>query len=59
MSTATAPDVNFTALASNNTILTYNAKNLATSTSSTAIGLPASENIVVLIIDLLQANYTD
>lgn len=47
MSTATAPDVNFTALASNNTILTYNAKNLATSTSSTAIvGLPASENIV-------------
>ena len=47
MSTATAPDVNFTALASNNSILTYNAKNLATSTSSTAIvGLPASENIV-------------
>ena len=47
MYTATAPDVNFTALASNNTILTYNAKNLATSTSSTAIvGLPASENIV-------------
>ena len=47
MTVATAPDVNFTALASNNTILTYNARNLATSTSSTAIvGLPASENIV-------------
>ena len=37
MTVATAPDVNFTALASNNTILTYNARNLATSTSSTAI----------------------
>lgn len=42
-----ALNVNFTALASNNTILTYNARNLATSTSSTAIvGLPVSENIV-------------
>lgn len=42
-----APDVNFTALASNNTILTYNARNLNTATSTTAIiGLPMSENIV-------------
>ncbi|MCG9791256.1 DUF4394 domain-containing protein [Flavobacterium algicola] len=45
--TAVAPDVNFTALASNNTILTYNAKNLKTATSTMPIvGLPASENIV-------------
>jgi hypothetical protein len=44
---AQAPDVNFTALASNNTILTYNAQNLMTATSTTAIvGLPAAENIV-------------
>lgn len=42
-----APDVNFTALASNNTILTYNARNLNTATSTTAIvGLPNAENIV-------------
>ena len=42
-----APDVNFTALASNNTILTYNARNLSTPTSTTAIvGLPTSESIV-------------
>lgn len=42
-----APNVNFTALASNNTILTYNAQNLMTATSTTAIvGLPAAENIV-------------
>lgn len=42
-----APDVNFTALASNNTILTFNARNLATPTSTTPIvGLPASESIV-------------
>jgi hypothetical protein len=34
-------------LASNNTILTYNAQNLTTATSTTAIvGLPAAENIV-------------
>jgi hypothetical protein len=39
--------VNFTALASNNTILTYNAQNLMTATSTTAIvGLPPAENIV-------------
>ena len=44
---AQAPNVNFTALASNNTILTYNAQNLTTATSTTAIvGLPAAENIV-------------
>lgn len=42
-----APDVNFTALASNNTILTYNARNLSTPTSTTAIvGLPTSESII-------------
>ena len=42
-----APNVNFTALASNNTILTFNAQNLTTATSTTAIvGLPAAENIV-------------
>ena len=42
-----APDVNFTALASNNTILTFNARNLATPTSTTTIvGLPTSESIV-------------
>jgi hypothetical protein len=42
-----APNVNFTALASNNTILTYNAQNLMTATSTTAIvGLPSAENIV-------------
>ncbi|MBB1194802.1 hypothetical protein DNC80_14120 [Flavobacterium sp. SOK18b] len=47
MVAAVAPDVNFTALTSNNTILTYNARNLSTSTSSVAIvGLPTSENIV-------------
>jgi hypothetical protein len=52
--------MNFTALASNNTILTYNAKNLATSTSSTAIvGLPASENIVSIDYRPATANYTD
>jgi hypothetical protein len=44
---AQAPNVNFTALASNNTILTYNAQNLMTATSTTAIvGLPPAENIV-------------
>lgn len=42
-----APDVNFTALASNNTILTFNARNLGTPTSTTPIvGLAASETIV-------------
>lgn len=42
-----APNLNFTALASNNTILTYNAQNLMTATSTTAIvGLPPAENIV-------------
>ena len=42
-----APNVTFTALASNNTILTYNAQNLMTATSTTAIvGLPPTENIV-------------
>jgi hypothetical protein len=42
-----APDANFTALADNNTILTYNARNLGTAISTTVIvGLPASENIV-------------
>ncbi|MFV8368191.1 DUF4394 domain-containing protein [Flavobacterium sp. LB2R40] len=42
-----APDVNFTALASNNTILTFNARNLVTPTSTTPIvGLAASETIV-------------
>ena len=47
MSQAAAPNVNFTALASNNTILTYNAQNLMTATSTTAIvGLPPTENIV-------------
>ncbi|MDG2432756.1 DUF4394 domain-containing protein [Flavobacterium sp.] len=47
MTQATAPNVNFTALASNNTILTYNAQNLMTATSTTAIvGLPPAENIV-------------
>jgi hypothetical protein len=38
----------------NNTILTYNAQNLTTATSTTAIvGLPAAENNIVVIIDLL------
>lgn len=47
MSQTAAPNVNFTALASNNTILTYNAQNLMTATSTTAIvGLPPAENIV-------------
>ena len=47
MSQTAAPNVNFTALASNNTILTYNAQNLMTATSTTAIvGLPPTENIV-------------
>jgi hypothetical protein len=42
-----APDVNFTALTSSNTIATYNARNLNAATSTTAIvGLPASEQIV-------------
>ncbi len=42
-----APDVNFTALASNNTILTFNARNLGTPTSTTPIvGLAGSETIV-------------
>jgi hypothetical protein len=45
--TVTAPDVNFTALTSNNTIATYNARNLNAATTTTAIvGLPASEQIV-------------
>lgn len=45
--TVIAPDVNFTALASNNTILTFNARNLGTPTSTTPIvGLAASETIV-------------
>ncbi|MDI5886431.1 MULTISPECIES: DUF4394 domain-containing protein [Flavobacterium] len=47
MPTVLAPDVNFTALASNNTILTFNARNLGTPTSTTPIvGLAASETIV-------------
>ncbi|RYJ52673.1 DUF4394 domain-containing protein [Flavobacterium petrolei] len=42
-----APDVDFTALASNNTILTFNARNLATPITTTPIvGLPTSESIV-------------
>jgi hypothetical protein len=46
-SQAQVPNVTFTALASNNTILTYNAQNLMTATSTTAIvGLPTGENIV-------------
>ncbi|MFA9187060.1 DUF4394 domain-containing protein [Flavobacterium sp. FBOR7N2.3] len=42
-----APDVNFTALTNNNSIVKYNAKNLATPTSTNAIsGLPNGEKIV-------------
>ncbi|MES2573386.1 MAG: DUF4394 domain-containing protein [Bacteroidota bacterium] len=43
----TAPDVNFTALTNSNSIVKYNARNLATPTSTTAItGLPDGEKIV-------------
>lgn len=42
-----APDVNFTALTNSNSIVKYNAKNLAAPTSTTAIsGLPSGEKIV-------------
>ncbi|WP_269226836.1 DUF4394 domain-containing protein [Flavobacterium eburneipallidum] len=42
-----APDVNFTALTNTNAIVKYNARNLATPTSTTAItGLPSGEKIV-------------
>lgn len=45
--TPMAPDVNFTALTNTNSIVKYNAKNLATPTSTTAItGLPSGEKIV-------------
>lgn len=45
--TATAPDVNFTALTNSNSIVKYNAKNLAAPTATTAIsGLPSGEKIV-------------
>ncbi len=44
---ALAPDVNFTALANNNTIITYNALQLsAPITTVPIVGLPASETIV-------------
>lgn len=47
MMPVSAPDVNFTALASNNTILTFNARNLGTPITTTPIvGLPTSESIV-------------
>ncbi|MBC7847436.1 MAG: DUF4394 domain-containing protein [Flavobacterium sp.] len=42
-----APDVNFTALTNTNSIAKYNARNLATPTSTTTItGLPSGEKIV-------------
>lgn len=42
-----APDVNFTALTNSNSIVKYNAKNLATPISTTTItGLPSDEKIV-------------
>lgn len=42
-----APDVNFTALTNSNSIVKYNAKNLATPTSTTTItGLPSGEKII-------------
>ena len=42
-----APDVNFTALTNTNSIVKYNARNLASPTSTTAItGLPSGEKIV-------------
>ncbi|MEO7976665.1 DUF4394 domain-containing protein [Flavobacterium sp.] len=42
-----APDVNFTALTNSNSIVKYNAKNVATPISTTAItGLPSGEKIV-------------
>lgn len=44
---AVAPDVNFTALASNNTIITYNASTLRAPIATVPIvGLPTSERIV-------------
>lgn len=46
-SSTKAPDVNFTALTNTNTIVKYNAQNLATATSTTAItGLPSGEKII-------------
>lgn len=45
--TPMAPDVNFTALTNTNAIVKYNARNLTTPTSTTAItGLPSGEKIV-------------
>lgn len=45
--TPMAPDVNFTALTNTNSIVKYNARNLATPTSTTTItGLPSGEKIV-------------
>lgn len=42
-----APDVNFTALTNSNSIVKYNAKNLATPASTTTItGLPSGEKII-------------
>ncbi|MFA9192498.1 DUF4394 domain-containing protein [Flavobacterium sp. FZUC8N2.13] len=43
----TAPDVNFTAITNNNSIVKYNAKNLTTPTATTPIsGLPNGEKII-------------